>query len=104
MTGKSFTRLASALLLPLLVSACGAASPPPDAAPVQYPATNLDNDTYQPGPGWQLVWADEFEDETLDPAKWKRQVVEAGRFNAEWQRYTDSSANAYIDNLSLIHI
>ena len=96
------TLFASALLLPLLVSACGATPPPPDAAPVRYPAANFDNDTYQPGPGWQLVWEDEFDGETLDPSKWKRQVVEAGRFNREWQRYTDSVDNAYIDNGSLV--
>jgi hypothetical protein len=49
------TVIATALLLPFLVSARDAG-----AAPVQYPAANLEDDTYQPGPGWQLVWADEF--------------------------------------------
>ena len=96
------TGLATALLMPLLISACRAGTPPAAEAPVQYPAANLQNDTYQPGPGWQLVWADEFEDESLDPGKWRRQVVEAGRFNREWQRYTDSIDNAYIDNGSLV--
>lgn len=70
--------------------------------PVHYPAANLENDAYDPGPGWQLAWADEFEGETLDPANWKRQVVKAGRFNGEWQRYTDSTDNAYIEDGCLV--
>jgi beta-glucanase (GH16 family) len=84
------------------VSACDAGVAPQEEVLVQYPAANLQSDTYQPGPDWQLVWADEFRGNILDPAKWKRQVVEAGRFNREWQRYTDSSANAYIDNGCLV--
>ena len=39
----------------------------------------LNNDAYDPGPGWQLAWADEFEGDTLDPGKWRRQVVDAGK-------------------------
>ena len=65
--------------------------------PVRYPAANIADDSYEPGPGWQLVWSDEFAGKTLDPKKWQRQVVEAGHFNDEWQRYTDSRENAYID-------
>lgn len=85
-------RLASLSMLPVTSPclACG--------EPVRYPAANLANDSYEPGLGWQLVWADEIEDESLDPARWKRQVVEAGRFNREWQRYTDSRESAYIDD------
>ena len=90
------------LLLLVLISACGAEVSAQDVTPAQYPAANLESDTYHPGPGWQLVWADEFEGDTLDPAKWQRQVLGAGRFNTEWQRYTDSSANAYIDRGCLV--
>ncbi len=94
--------LASPSLLLLSIADCDAGATPAGELPVQYPAANLENDTYRPGPGWQLVWSDEFQDETLDPAKWRRQVLEAGRFNAEWQRYTDNSSNAYIDNGCLV--
>jgi beta-glucanase (GH16 family) len=94
--------LASPSLLLLSIADCEAGATPAGELPVQYPAANLENDTYRPGPGWQLVWSDEFQDETLDPAKWRRQVLEAGRFNAEWQRYTDNSSNAYIDNGCLV--
>lgn len=69
---------------------------------VQYPAPNLGDDTYQPGPNWSLAWSDEFEGDTIDATNWSFQVVEAGRFNDEWQRYTDSNQNAYIDNGCLV--
>lgn len=69
---------------------------------VRYPAANLGNDTYQVSDGWELVWADEFDDDEVNPENWNRQVVEAGRFNEEWQRYTSSTKNAYIENGSLV--
>ncbi len=95
-------RLISILVVGVFSAACTASGLSADNAPAQYPAPNLANDTYQPGPGWKLVWADEFDGETLDPNKWRRQVVEAGRFNDEWQRYTNSENNAYIDNGCLV--
>ena len=55
-----------------------------------------------PVKGYRLVWADEFEGPTLDSANWNRQVVEAGRFNDEWQRYTNSEKNAYLEDGKLV--
>lgn len=69
---------------------------------IEYPAPNLADDRYDPGPGWTLAWSDEFADDALDPDKWVRQVVPAGRFNNEWQRYTDDTANAYLENGCLV--
>jgi len=57
---------------------------------------------YQPGANWNLVWADEFESDSIDTFNWNFQVEEAGRFNDEWQRYTNSSKNAYIEDDMLI--
>ncbi|MBO6534778.1 MAG: glycoside hydrolase family 16 protein [Balneolaceae bacterium] len=51
---------------------------------------------------WNLVWADEFDGETLNSEYWNRQVVRAGRFNDEWQRYTDSEKNAHVEDGILI--
>jgi len=59
-------------------------------------------ESYMPGPEWQLAWADEFEAASLDEDNWNFQVVEAGRFNEEWQRYTNSSENAYIEDECLV--
>ncbi len=61
-----------------------------------------DEDSYQPGLDWKLSWSDEFETETIDKNNWNFQVVEAGRFNDEWQRYTDSNENAYIEDNCLV--
>ncbi|VGO13102.1 Beta-glucanase [Pontiella desulfatans] len=71
-------------------------------ASVRYPAANLADDSYQAGEQWQLVWADEFDKAELNDANWSRRVAKAGRFNAEWQRYTDDESNAYIDNGCLV--
>jgi beta-glucanase (GH16 family) len=57
---------------------------------------------YEPGAKWELYWADEFEGDQLDDKIWNRQVVEAGRFNEEWQRYTDSTKNAYVEDGLLV--
>lgn len=62
----------------------------------------LTESSYDPGVEWRLDWADEFEEEHIDTANWNFQVLEAGRFNDEWQRYTNSSENAYIQEGSLL--
>jgi beta-glucanase (GH16 family) len=90
------------LLLTMIVAGCNGTMTPARNDVVQYPAANLRNDTYQPGPGWQLVWSDEFDGQAIDSKNWNFQVVEAGSFNEEWQRYTSSSNNAYIDNGCLV--
>ena len=59
-----------------------------------YTMTDLD--------GWKLVWADEFEGDTLNPDNWNRQVEPAGRFNEEWQHYTASEKNAYVEEGCLV--
>lgn len=51
---------------------------------------------------WKLKWADEFEKEIIDSNNWTLQIVKAGRFNEEWQRYTSSNKNAYIENNCLV--
>jgi beta-glucanase (GH16 family) len=68
----------------------------------QLDASSLTEDTYTPGVDWKLVWSDEFEKETIDTNNWNYQVEEAGRFNDEWQRYTNSSNNAYVDDDCLV--
>jgi len=57
---------------------------------------------YDPGPEWKLAWSDEFDKDSINAENWNYQVVEAGRFNEEWQRYTNSSENAYIQDDCLV--
>jgi len=64
--------------------------------------SGLNKDSYQPGVDWNLVWSDEFESNTIDLNNWNFQMEEAGRFNDEWQRYTNSNKNAYIDDNCLV--
>ena len=73
-----------------------------DTKEAQQTSSNLNGDTYSPGLDWKLVWSDEFEKDTIDADNWNLQVVKAGRFNDEWQRYTNSSDNAYIENGCLV--
>ncbi|MDJ0654445.1 MAG: glycoside hydrolase family 16 protein [Xanthomonadales bacterium] len=88
----------TALLSAVATDACSESVGPS----VQYPAANLEDDSYRPGADWMLVWSDEFDGEMLDPDNWNRQVVRAGRFNDEWQRYTDSTENAYVNDGALV--
>ena len=62
----------------------------------QVPAPSTSADTWTSGTGWTLVWADEFNGTVLDMANWTHQVLPAGTFNSEWQRYTDSTNNSFI--------
>ncbi len=57
---------------------------------------------YNAGTDWSLIWSDEFEGDKLDDTKWNRQVEKAGKFNEEWQRYTKSKKNAYVENDQLV--
>lgn len=65
-------------------------------------ATSMSNNTYNPADGWTLNWSDEFDSDTLNAENWNFQVEEAGRFNEEWQRYTNSNHNAYIEDGVLV--
>ncbi len=67
----------------------------------QMTSTSID-DNYEPGTEWKLAWADECESDSINPDNWNFQVEKAGQFNGEWQRYTNSSENAYIENNQLV--
>ncbi len=55
------------------------------------------------GDSWEIVWADEFEGETIDTSKWTYDIGNWGWGNAELQYYTDSrKKNARIENGNLI--
>ena len=94
--------LYAGIVVTMMLPACAGEAGPLPAGDVQYPAANLLDDTYEPGPGWTLVWSDEFDGKVLDEENWNRQVEKAGRFNGEWQRYTDSTENAYVEDGCLV--
>jgi beta-glucanase (GH16 family) len=51
-----------------------------------------------PGPGWQLAWSDEFDGPRIDPEKWTLAQDCWGGGNKERQCYTDSAANARVED------
>jgi beta-glucanase (GH16 family) len=65
-------------------------------------AISWNENNFNPGQDYYLAWSDEFEGNTIDEKNWNTQVLEAGHFNDEWQRYTNSPENAYIENGCLV--
>lgn len=58
------------------------------------PDYDIDDDIYNPGTGWTLSWADEFNDGLFDSNIWDRQVW-LNPPNGEWEKYTGHSSTAY---------
>lgn len=52
--------------------------------------------------GYQLLWHDEFDGDTLNEEIWTRELREPGWTNNELQEYTDSDDNIYLDNGNLV--
>ena len=52
--------------------------------------------------GWNIVWQDEFDKDSLDLTKWSRETGGHGWGNNELQFYTDSDSNSYVENGNLI--
>ena len=59
-------------------------------------------DTWTPGTGWTLVWADEFSGTSVDAQNWTYDVGGGGWGNNELETYTSSPANAYVQNGELV--
>lgn len=53
-------------------------------------------------PAWRLVWADEFDGETLDETRWNREVDCWGGGNEERQCYTARDENVRVEDGRLI--
>ncbi|MFC0047263.1 family 16 glycosylhydrolase [Rheinheimera tilapiae] len=83
----SKTLFCSALLSSTLLTGCGGDT-----------ATQTDlskTDTSKPATGWNLVWSDEFDGQSIDSNKWNFEVNCAGGGNNEKQCYTADKANAF---------
>lgn len=55
-----------------------------------------------PPPGMELVWSDEFDGDTIDPANWTYDIGGWGWGNGEAQYYTDRPKNARLENGLLV--
>lgn len=94
--------LSAGLFLAMMLSACDVRVALPGNDAMEAATASTEDDSYQPGSGWVLVWSDEFQSGAIDENSWNSQVLEAGRFNDEWQRYTNSSDNAYVEDDCLV--
>ena len=84
--------IVAAILLCIWLAGCSQLSPllPQRATPIP---------TLQ---GWNLIWQDEFDGDTIDPANWTFDIGAGGWGNGEGQFYTDRPENARIENGVLV--
>ncbi|GLQ21405.1 glycoside hydrolase family 16 protein [Algimonas porphyrae] len=75
-----------------LLAAC-ANAPRPDA-----PSVATDVSTTLTERGWEMVWNDEFDGNTLDRSKWAPEVSCWGGGNQERQCYLDRDENVIVEN------
>lgn len=80
--------LGTALIV--FLAGCGGVAPAPAATPIAAP------------PGWTLVWHDEFDGTTIDPANWTYDLGAGGWGNGEAEFYTSRPENARVENGLLI--
>jgi len=66
----------------------------PIATPMPVPVTSEE--------GWELVWSDEFEGDTIDRSNWTYDIGGWGWGNGEAQYYTDRPENARVENGLLV--
>tara|TARA_X000000950_G_scaffold206499_1_gene248420 strand:+ start:40 stop:888 length:849 start_codon:yes stop_codon:yes gene_type:complete len=52
--------------------------------------------------GWNIIWQDEFDQDSLDLTKWSHETGGHGWGNNELQYYTDSDSNSYVENGNLV--
>ena len=52
--------------------------------------------------GYNLLWSDEFDGDTLNEEIWNRELREPGWTNNELQEYTDSEDNIYVEDGHLV--
>jgi beta-glucanase (GH16 family) len=87
-------KLASLVLLGSLLletlAACGASASQPTATPIDVP------------PGWELVWHDEFDGDTINTENWTYDLGGGGWGNGEGQVYTNRPENARVENGLLV--
>jgi len=90
----------------LLLAACTSATPQPTATPTITPTvvpTLAPTPTYGwDSQGWNLVWSDEFDGNTINPQNWTFDKGGNGWGNAELEYYTDRPENARLENGMLV--
>ncbi len=65
-------------------------------------AFTLYAESWQPGPGWRLVWSDEFDGVQLKRKNWTFDLGATGWGNRELQKYTSAPTNIFLANGELV--
>jgi beta-glucanase (GH16 family) len=78
------------LLLPVFGAACSGLSPTNQPTPIAVPD------------GWNLIWHDEFDGQTIDTQNWTYDLGAGGWGNGEAQYYTSRPENARLENGMLV--
>jgi hypothetical protein len=66
------------------------------------PDSVSNNDSITPPAGYKLVWHDEFNTSAIDTSKWNYEVNGDGGGNNEFQYYTSSPENSFIQDNCLV--
>ncbi len=77
-------------------------TPLPTAVPTSTPISTPIPIPPDPSEGWELVWSDEFDGDTIDPANWTYDIGGWGWGNGEAQYYTSRSENVRVENGLLV--
>jgi beta-glucanase (GH16 family) len=93
---RSFLCLISVVMLVNL----GGCAPAPTSTPAATP-TPVRTPIAVPE-GWKLVWHDEFDGATIDPANWTYDLGGGGWGNGEMENYTQRPENARLENGLLV--
>jgi beta-glucanase (GH16 family) len=77
-------------------------TPAPTAVPTATPIAAPDPIPISTDEGWELVWQDEFDGDTIDRSNWNYDIGGWGWGNGEAQYYTDRPENARVENGLLV--
>ncbi|MDH3294531.1 MAG: glycoside hydrolase family 16 protein [Acidimicrobiia bacterium] len=75
---------------------------PPITAPITESIEIPEPAPIDEDPGWELVWSDEFDGDTIDTTAWTYDIGGWGWGNGEAQYYTDRPENARLENGLLV--
>lgn len=78
------------------------ATPVPTAVPTSTPIPTPYPIPVSTDEGWELVWSDEFDGDTINRANWNFDIGGWGWGNGEAQYYTDRPENARVENGLLV--
>ena len=97
---KSKKIISSILTLAMILPMAACTQPKPtetEAEPTAAPATETPQLE-----GYDLLWSDEFDGQTMDETKWNYEPHEPGWTNNELQEYTTSTDNVFVRDGKLV--